>query len=96
MKKNLEKLRKIKFHVAPEGRNIISDQETKEIFNETLEKIIKERGEEWFESHSYKEVVKTILASSEKVFEEHEEKKAQEAFVNKLTEGLMKLGKQGF
>ena len=58
--KKLQKLKNKRFQIAPEHKGSITEQEVREGFNELLEKIVKEKGENWFESSSDEEIKEAI------------------------------------
>ncbi len=90
----LQKLKSAKLQITPEHKGIVSEQEMKEGFNLILEKIVKEKGEDWFESVSAEEIEKVIIAYAGQVGREYFEKKAREKMVNIIAEGITGLKKK--
>ena len=84
----LQKLRNYKIPLTPEQRNIVSDEEMKESFNFLLDKLVKEKGEDWFETSTGKEIENLIMANSRQVGKEYFENKAREKLVNIIADGI--------
>ena len=84
----LQKLRNLKLPLAPEQKNVVSDEEMKEGFNLLLDKLVKEKGENWFETASSEEIENVIMANARQIGKEYFEKKLREKIVNIIADGV--------
>ena len=89
--KKLQKLKNTKFHIAPEHKGVISEQEVKEVFDETMRRLEWKCGKNWENSCNKKEAIEIIVNRSREVAEDYLNRKTREKVIGKLTEGLMKL-----
>jgi len=89
IKESTEKIKKSrKFHIAPEDKKLITEQEMNEVFGETMNQLEKERGKDWQDPLSREEVAKAIIAESKVVAKEYCDRQLREKVIKVVAEGL--------
>ena len=86
----LEKFRKLKFHIAPKYKGIITEKEVEEIYNEILRRIEWDRGKDWIESRSDEVLKQEIISKGRELADLYFKRQEWEKFVDKLTELIFK------
>ena len=84
----LQRLKNLEIPLTPEQKKIVSEEEMKEGFNFLLDKLVKEKGESWFETVSVEEIGKTIMANARQVGKEYFENKAREKLITIIADKI--------